>query len=81
MGYLKDASEHGLIFHLNNFNLIQQKQIEILQDADTQKYKERRDQLINGKIDPTQLLVWLIENYPESREVLRKEPDFQNKFI
>jgi len=34
-----------------------------------------------NKIDPTKFLVWLIENYPKSKSILKENPNYQYKFI
>ena len=36
-------------------------------------FKQKWEKLLAEKIDPTALLVWFIENYPESKHILRKE--------
>lgn len=34
----------------------------------------------NNTINPTDFLIWFVENYPKSRYVLKENPDFQNIF-
>ena len=31
-------------------------------------------------IDPTSFLVWFVENYPQSKTIMKETPDYQNKF-
>lgn len=82
MGYLKDAKKFGLLFHLNSIEVIKNKILEILSDPSAKiKYSELGKEFIKGKIDPTALLVWFIENYPESKIKLLQEPEFQNNFV
>lgn len=43
--------------------------------------KEKRRKMLSEKIDVTAFMVWLIENYPESKKIMRENPDFQNRFL
>ncbi len=43
-------------------------------------YKERRLKMLAEKIDYTAFLLWSIENYPESVQLLKENPDYQNRF-
>lgn len=40
----------------------------------------RRDRMLADKIDYAQFLTWFIENYPESRAVMKENPDYQERF-
>ena len=44
-------------------------------------YQLRRNNMLSEKIDVTAFLVWFIKNYPLSVDIMKKDPDFQNKFI
>lgn len=41
------------------------------------EWRARRDRMLAEKIDVTALLVWLIQNYPEGRERLLRDPTYQ----
>ena len=41
---------------------------------------ERRQHMLSEKIDYAKFLTWFIENYPESQEIMRKNPEYQNNF-
>lgn len=45
-----------------------------------EEWQKRRQKLLNDKIDVTAFLVWFVENYPESFQIMKENPDFQNKF-
>ena len=45
-----------------------------------EEWKNRRQKMLSEKIDYAQFLTWFIENYPESRKVMRENPDFQFRF-
>jgi len=78
MGYLDDERKAGLLFYLHNQHDILTKAIKILSGGID--YMRLRDKLLEDKIDPTAFLVWLIENYPQSKKILQKNPEYQSKF-
>lgn len=43
-------------------------------------YQQRRKKMLDDKIDVTKFLVWFIENYPKSIEIINKDPEYQYKF-
>lgn len=44
------------------------------------KWQEKRKKLLSDKIDVTAFIVWLVDNYPKSIEIVKKNPDFPNMF-
>lgn len=44
------------------------------------EFQDRRKKMLNEKIDVTAFLTWFIENYPQSRQTLRKNPNYQFNF-
>lgn len=40
----------------------------------------RREKMLSKKIDYTKFLTWFIEKYPESRDIMKKNPDYQWRF-
>lgn len=44
------------------------------------KFTTRREQMLSDKIDVTAFFVWLIENYPDSKEIIKKDFNFQYNF-
>ncbi len=43
-------------------------------------FKKRKKKLIDDKIDVTAFYVWFLENYPESKDIMKFNPDYQNQF-
>ncbi|MCK5171104.1 MAG: DUF354 domain-containing protein [Bacteroidales bacterium] len=80
MGYLKDAKEAGLLYHLANYKEIEKQALNILNNKNND-YKKIRNMFLKNKIDSTAFLIWLIENYPESKKILKENSDFQYKFM
>lgn len=45
-----------------------------------EEWQKRRQKMLSEKIDYAKFLTWFIENYPESQEIMRKNPEYQNNF-
>jgi len=43
-------------------------------------YLEKRNELINNKIDVTAFMVWFVENYPSSFQIMKDDSGYQNRF-
>ena len=41
---------------------------------------EKKDQMLSGSIDVSSFLTWFVENFPESKEILSKNPEHQYTF-
>lgn len=41
---------------------------------------ERRQKMLSEKIDYAKFLTWFIENYPQSRDIMKQNPDYQWNF-
>jgi len=53
----------------------------LLNDTNTkQVFAKRKEIMLADKIDVTAFFVWFIENYPESAEIMKSNPDYQYKF-
>jgi predicted glycosyltransferase len=44
------------------------------------EYQNRREKMLSDKIDVTAFVVWFIENFPESRRIMQKNPNYVNSF-
>lgn len=44
------------------------------------EFQNRRQKMLSEKIDVTAFFVWFIENYPQSVEIMKKNPDYQYNF-
>ena len=69
-GFLPNDFENALnkiktLFNQKDLNLIFQK---------------RRKKMLTEKIDLTAFIVWLIENYPKSVDIMKSNPDYQCRF-
>ena len=43
-------------------------------------WQSRRQTMLSEKIDYAQFLTWFIEDYPESRDIMKSDPDYQFRF-
>ena len=43
-------------------------------------FMARRDKMLKDKIDVNAFMIWFIENYPESKRIMKENPDYQYKF-
>jgi len=81
MGYLKDCQKNGLLFHLSDTATIIKQALEI---CNMENYREHfnfaHNQLIKGKIDPTAMLIWLVDNYPASKKEIENNKSILEKF-
>lgn len=54
---------------------------QILSDVNTKAtFRSHRDKLLKEKIDVTAFMTWFVENYPESRTVMKDNSDYQYNF-
>lgn len=81
VGYINDEEKYGLVYQLSDIEKIISTAKEIIiNPMSNQKYEDRRQKLLNEKIDPTAFMVWFIENYPESKKIMKENPDYQYNF-
>jgi len=83
-GYTDDQEKkYGLVHNFTESTTDKKqslnKAIEILKN-DKSIFKNKRGELLKEKIDVTAFMVWLIENYPESKNTLKANPAFQSRF-
>lgn len=84
--YLSEQQEkYGLCYCYSESDIDQKKAIEkgveLLQTPNIKdEWLKRRDKMLEQKIDVTAFMVWFIENYPESKRIMKKNPDYQYTF-
>ena len=79
--FVELENRYGLIYNIRNPNIAIEKAIELIKKDDLKtEWKKKRKRLLNEKIDLTSFLTWFIENYPESHEIMKKNPDYQERF-
>lgn len=82
LGYLNDQeNNYGLGFRTDDIDYAFKTALDWIQEDDLlEKWKEKRDRLLNDKIDVSAFLIWFIENYPQSHKVMKENPEYQERF-
>ena len=84
LGYLEELEhKYGLTYGIKTAEpeKLYQKIEELLHVPDlSEEWQRRKRKMLSEKIDVTAFMVWLVENYPESVEVMKSNPDYQCKF-
>jgi len=79
--YNEDQEKYGLVFNFQSGEGVLDKIKELEKIKNKKKiFQERKEKLLKEKIDITLFLIWFIENYPESRKIMKQNPEYQNKF-
>jgi predicted glycosyltransferase len=79
--YCQDLEQYDLVCNFSKTDGLLDKINELL-DAKVPRsyYRKKREELLNNKIDVTAFMVWFVENYPESVNTMKNDPDFQMRF-
>ena len=84
ISYLEDLEQNyklGYGIMTKDKHLLFEKIDELLKiDNIKEIWKEKRAKMLSEKIDLTDYMIWLFENYPKSAEIIQKDPDYQNRF-
>lgn len=84
-GYTNDEQRMGLLYYFKTDDSSQtasiDKAVELLKNKNLKEdIKQKQEEFLKTKIDPVAFLIWLIENFPESKRIMVKQPDYQNRF-
>jgi predicted glycosyltransferase len=81
ISYLRDLEEvYKLGFGIpsNKPDLLLKKIHELLELSNCNEiFLERKNQLINDKLDATSFFIWFIENFPRSQKIMKENPNHQ----
>ena len=81
LNFIELEEKYGLIFNYKDPEKALQKAIELVQNPDLKNiWKQKRDNMLNDKIDVTSFMVWFIENYPESFHKMKEDSSLQYLF-
>ncbi|BBE16232.1 hypothetical protein AQPE_0369 [Aquipluma nitroreducens] len=84
IGYLKeleDVYKLGFGIKTSEVSKLYSTIEELLQMANRRKiFQNRRATMLSDKIDCSAFFTWFIENYPESKRILKADPDYQLNF-
>jgi len=81
MGIFNELRDnYKLLYFFDRGNEGIQKAKELLESDSKKLWKKKRKKLLKDKIDVTSFMEWFVENYPESAEIMKENPIYQNKF-
>ena len=75
--------KYGLCYayHPDDFEKFYDHVKRLLEDEHTkEEWAEKRKRFLADKIDVTAFFTWFIENYPESRRIMKENPKYQYRF-
>ena len=84
IGYLKELEEHydlGYGVKTDDVSGLYQAVKELIEMPNRDEvYKERQAKMLSEKIDYAKFLTWFIEEYPQSKKIMKENPDSQYNF-
>lgn len=79
--FVELEKKYGMIFNYRDPDRALNKAVELIQKSNLKKeWNEKRERLLRDKIDITAFMSWFIENYPESFEIMKENPEYQDRF-
>jgi predicted glycosyltransferase len=80
-GVFQDEVKYGLLYSFRESTNIIEDVENLLKIHNLKSiHSERRIKFLSEKIDTTAFLVWFIEDYPNSRQIMKLNPDYQFNF-
>jgi len=80
-GTLEEQEKYGLIYSFRNSDGVLGKALKLIDTPNLRQiHQERRQKMLVDKINVTEFMCWFIENYPESVNIMRTDPDYQLRF-
>jgi predicted glycosyltransferase len=81
-GIIRELGSYELLYYYDDQNDAFQKVNDLLINHSIDKKGcENRNTLLKTHMDVTSFLVWMIEEYPNSIQMIRETPDIQKRFI
>jgi hypothetical protein len=78
--YNEDQERYGLVFNFRNGSGVLEKAKEIIENNHKKTIQKNKSEYMKDKINPTNFLIWFIENYPESAKIMKENPEYQYQF-
>jgi len=79
--FIELEQKYGLIYNIKEPKKAIEKAVELIQKPNLkQEWQKKREKLLKDKIDFTAFLIWFIENFPKSQQIMKKNPKYENKF-
>ena len=81
MGYLELEQKAGLLKHFESSKGVTEYVTELIKNTNLKtSVKEKTETMQKNFINPTKFLIWFIENFPESKTIMKNNPEYQNRF-
>lgn len=84
IGYLRELEDDyqlGFGVKPSEVNRLYQVVEELLQMPNRKAvFQERRQKMLSDKIDFAKFLTWFLESYPQSKQIMKEDPDYQYQF-
>jgi predicted glycosyltransferase len=78
----KELEDNGCVFTFKNSKGVLEKTKEIINNVSLKKQVESNSSsLLHKKINLTLFMIWFIENYPKSFQVMKENPVYQDNFL
>lgn len=83
VGYcMEQEKKYKLCYNFKTDDKLVEKTIQLLTNENLRSdLEENHKKMLSDKINPTDFMVWFVENYPESTQIMKENPDYQGKFI
>ena len=79
----EEEKQYGLTYGFtpDQFNQLIEKAIYLLNQPELRTdWMNKREKFLKDKIDVSAFFTWFIENYPESKHIMKENPDYQYNF-
>ncbi|MFW5895333.1 MAG: DUF354 domain-containing protein [archaeon] len=79
--FIELEKKYNLMFNYKDSKKAIEKAGDLIRRSNLDKeWDERREKLLKDKIDLSSFMVWFIENYPDSFEKMKRNPEIQDRF-
>jgi len=79
--FIELEKKYGLIYNIKKPEDAIKKAVELVKQPGLKKrWAKKREMLLKDKIDLTSFMIWFIENYPDSVEEFKQNPEIQYRF-
>ena len=74
----EQEKKYKLLYNYKNIEGVLSKAFKILEINDKSLFLERRKNMLNDKIDVTKFMVWFLEEFPRSFELVKINPNYKD---
>jgi len=82
VGYcIEQEEKYKLCYNFKTDDGLVEKAIQLITNEDLRSdLEENHKRMLSDKINPTDFMVWFVENYPESHRTIQENTDYQDRF-